>query len=91
MLRATTTMRPLYQPWPETLPDVPETAPPPSYQVSGSKPTSLDIPQRIEQKLAQYNASSNVFKRWLFELASWSTSAICIVSLRFGLLCQNDR
>jgi hypothetical protein len=54
-------------------------APPPSYRLSTHDSTSLDIPQRIEQKLAQYNTSQNVFKRWIFEIISWTTSAICMV------------
>ncbi|CAN9090268.1 unnamed protein product [Alternaria alternata] len=39
---------------------------------------SLDFTQRIERKLAVYNASDNVFKRWLFETASWLVSALCM-------------
>ncbi|KAF1911038.1 hypothetical protein BDU57DRAFT_108196 [Ampelomyces quisqualis] len=58
--------------------DVRENAPPPPYQVPGSSFASLDVPQRIERKLAQYNASSSVFKHWLFEIISWSTSAVYI-------------
>jgi hypothetical protein len=50
-----------------------KTAPPP-YQAAPR--TSLDITQRIEQKLARYNASQNVFKRWLFEILSVTTSAV---------------
>jgi hypothetical protein len=51
---------------------------PPSYQDCTRKSTSLDITQRIERKLAQYNASQNVFKRWLFEIFSVTTSACCM-------------
>jgi hypothetical protein len=32
--------------------------------------------QRIERKLAEYNASENLFKRWLFEILCWLASAI---------------
>jgi hypothetical protein len=32
----------------------------------------------LEKKLAEYNASDNVFKRWLFEIASWAVSAACM-------------
>ena len=53
---------------------------PPSYRVSVQNPSTLDIPQRLERKLAQYNASENVWKRWLFEIISWTASAACIVS-----------
>jgi hypothetical protein len=38
----------------------------------------LDIIQRLEKKLAEYNASQNVFKRWLFEIVSWLVSAVCM-------------
>ncbi|KAF2621564.1 hypothetical protein BU25DRAFT_233914 [Macroventuria anomochaeta] len=48
---------------------------PPSYRASVQTPPSLDISQRLERKLAQYNASQNVWKRWLFEIISWTTSA----------------
>ena len=51
--------------------------PPPLYRVSiHDKP--IDLPQRIEHKLARYNASQNVFNRWLFEVVSVTTSAICM-------------
>jgi hypothetical protein len=52
--------------------------PPPSYQTSVKTETPLDIPQRLERKLAQYNASQSIFKRWLFEILSVLTSAICM-------------
>jgi hypothetical protein len=39
---------------------------------------SLDFTQRLERKLAEYNASNNVFKRWLFEILCWLTSALCM-------------
>lgn len=38
----------------------------------------LDLTQRLEKKLANYNASQNIFKRWLIELASWTVSALCM-------------
>ncbi|KAH7093057.1 hypothetical protein FB567DRAFT_487165 [Paraphoma chrysanthemicola] len=41
----------------------------------------LDFTQRIERKLAEYNASQNVLKRWLFEIGSWLVSAICMGSI----------
>ncbi len=52
--------------------------PPPSYSAPSSKKSSLDITQRVERKLAEYNASENIIKRWLFEILSVSTSAICM-------------
>ncbi|KAF1845120.1 uncharacterized protein K460DRAFT_376610 [Cucurbitaria berberidis CBS 394.84] len=42
---------------------------------------SLEFTQRIERKLAAYNASENAFKRWLFEILSWLISAFCMVSI----------
>ncbi|EDU40877.1 DUF3176 domain containing protein [Pyrenophora tritici-repentis] len=42
---------------------------------------SLDFTQRIERALARYNASDNVFKRWLFETLSWLVSASCMVAI----------
>ncbi|RYN35047.1 hypothetical protein AA0119_g1162 [Alternaria tenuissima] len=42
---------------------------------------SLDFTQRAEKKLAEYNASDNVFKRWLFEIVSWCISAACMVAI----------
>jgi len=38
----------------------------------------LDVTQRIERKLAHYNASQNIFKRWLFEILSVTISACCV-------------
>ena len=43
--------------------------------------SSLDLTQRIERKLAEYNASNNVFKRWLFEMTSWCISAACMIAI----------
>jgi hypothetical protein len=53
-------------------------APPPSYQASIRQKPSLDLPQRLERKLARYNASENVVKRWMFEILSVATSAVCM-------------
>lgn len=53
---------------------------PPSYRASRPASISLDIPQRFERTLACYNASDSIWKRWLFEIVSWATSAACIVS-----------
>ncbi|XPS69558.1 hypothetical protein M3J09_001826 [Ascochyta lentis] len=62
----------------------------PSYRASLHQ-KSLDIPQRMEKKLARYNASQNVFKRWLFEIICWITSAACMGAI-IGILlyCQNE-
>jgi hypothetical protein len=53
---------------------------PPSYRASESVSTSLDITQRLERKLARYNASGSIWKRWLFEIIGWAASAACVVS-----------
>jgi hypothetical protein len=42
---------------------------------------SLDFTQRVERKLAEYNASQNLLKRWLFELLCWSVSAGCMAAI----------
>jgi len=41
----------------------------------------LDLTQRIEKKLAEYNASQNVFKRWVFEISSWCVSLFCMAAV----------
>jgi hypothetical protein len=51
---------------------------PPSYKASFQEEDSLENTQRIERGLARYNASPNVFKRWLFEILSVITSAFCM-------------
>jgi hypothetical protein len=43
--------------------------------------SSLDFTQRVEKKLAEYNASNNVFKRWLFGMMSWCISAACMIAI----------
>jgi len=54
--------------------------------------SSLDFTQRIERKLAEYNASQNVFKRWLFEILSWLVSALCMAAMVvIYLKLQNER
>lgn len=40
--------------------------------------SSLYLTQRFVRKLAKYNASQNVFKRWLFEIVSFTISALCM-------------
>jgi hypothetical protein len=42
---------------------------------------SLDLTQRLERRLAEYNASTNVFKRWLLEVVSWTISALCMIAI----------
>jgi hypothetical protein len=48
----------------------------PPLGVTTNNKSSLDYMQRIERKLAEYNASENLFKRWLFEILCWLASAI---------------
>jgi hypothetical protein len=50
----------------------------PDSDLPSTKKSSLDLTQRLERKLAEYNASENVFKRWLFEILSWVVSALCM-------------
>jgi hypothetical protein len=52
--------------------------PPNTYRAPVYEKRSLDFPSRLEQKLAQYNASQSILKRWLFEIISVTTSAICM-------------
>lgn len=42
---------------------------------------TLDLTQRLERKLAEYNASDNVFKRWILEVTSWMISAACLCAV----------
>ncbi|KAF2830651.1 hypothetical protein CC86DRAFT_283505 [Ophiobolus disseminans] len=42
---------------------------------------SLDFTQRIERKLAEYDASQSALKRWLFEIVSWCMSLVCMVAV----------
>ncbi|KAH4385328.1 hypothetical protein HBI24_128460 [Parastagonospora nodorum] len=63
---------------------------PPSYQDCTRESEPLDITQRIERRLAQYNASQNVFKRWLFEILSVTTSTCCIGAIIAILVSLGD-
>jgi hypothetical protein len=45
---------------------------------AAKKKNSLDLTQRLERKLVAYDASQNIFKRWLLEIASWLVSALCM-------------
>lgn len=49
-----------------------------SYDTTSGEKQSLDFTQRIERKLAAYNTSDNIFKRWLLEFSSWILSALCM-------------
>ncbi|CAI6323242.1 unnamed protein product [Periconia digitata] len=56
-----------------------------SYGESGSK-SSLDITQKLEKKLAELNASENVFKRWIYEIVTLSIAATCMAAIVVILL-----
>jgi hypothetical protein len=68
-----------------------DTEPPLSRTSIDKDKTSLDFTQRIERKLAKYNASDNVFKRWLFEIMSWLLSASCMVAMVFIYIRIRDQ
>ncbi|KAH7350469.1 hypothetical protein BKA66DRAFT_541071 [Pyrenochaeta sp. MPI-SDFR-AT-0127] len=53
--------------------------------------TSLDFTQRIERMLAEFNASENVIKRWLFEIISWFISASCMTAIVLIYVHIKDR
>lgn len=58
---------------------------------SDGEKASLDLTQRFERKLARYNASDNVFKKWLFEIVSWLISAISMVAIVLIYVKIQDR
>ncbi|KAH7093060.1 hypothetical protein FB567DRAFT_162614 [Paraphoma chrysanthemicola] len=66
-------------------------SPPPSYRASVKAGDSLDITQRLERKLARYNASQSALKRWLFEIVSVTTSAICMAVIIVILVSLKDQ
>lgn len=41
----------------------------------------MDLTQRLERKLAEFNASQNLLRRWLFKMLSWLIAAICMASI----------
>ncbi|EUC49125.1 hypothetical protein COCMIDRAFT_85359 [Bipolaris oryzae ATCC 44560] len=59
--------------------------PPKTYQATRDEKRRFDFPGRLEQKLAQYNASESTWKRWLFEIISVTISAACMGAI-IGLL-----
>ncbi|KAJ8113489.1 hypothetical protein OPT61_g4394 [Boeremia exigua] len=64
---------------------------PPSYRASVQGPSSLDFTQRFEKRLAEYNASQSVIKRWLFEITSWTLSAACMGAIVGILIYSQDQ
>ena len=56
-----------------------------------SEKATLDFTQRFERKLAEYNASNNFFKRWLFEISSWLVSAVSMGAIIGIYIWLQDR
>ncbi|KAF2678275.1 hypothetical protein K458DRAFT_317429 [Lentithecium fluviatile CBS 122367] len=63
---------------------------PPSFRESRLEKSSLDITQRLERKLAHLSASDNVLKRWMYELISWTISALSMGAIMGILLYLNN-
>lgn len=67
---------------------------PPSIEISGPIEEDVeDIPniaERIEKRLYQYSISGNIIKRWLFELISWTFSAVCMAAVIGVLITYKD-
>lgn len=57
----------------------------------GEEDSSLNIAQRIEDRLWHYSIHGNVFKKWLLETVSLSISAICMVLIVAVLIYLKDR
>jgi hypothetical protein len=55
--------------------------PPPLYSEIHEEKASLDITQKLEKKLAEFNGSENIFRRWLCEIVTWALSALCMVGI----------
>lgn len=67
--------------------------PPPPYSNVDLTPTqsSLDITQKLERNLAHLNASDNILKRWLYEVISWSISALSMAAIVGILVFCNSK
>jgi hypothetical protein len=53
--------------------------------------SSLNVAQRIEDRLWHYSIHGNLFKRWLLEIISWSISAVCMGAIVGVLICLQDK
>ena len=53
--------------------------------------SKLDGPQRLENKLAEFNSSRNVLKRWFFEITAWIVSALCLCAIVTTYIVVKDR
>lgn len=87
------TLRPQRHASPSTLRTKPPRAPISLHSEDSTKngKLTLDLTQRLERKLAEYNASNNVFKRWLLEIVTWTTSALCMFAVVGIYLHVNGR
>ncbi|CAN9085488.1 unnamed protein product [Alternaria alternata] len=67
---------------------------PPSIEISAPIEEDVeDIPniaERIEKRLYQYSISGNILKRWLFEIISWTFSAVCMAAVIGVLITYKD-
>ncbi|KAF1952534.1 hypothetical protein CC80DRAFT_596615 [Byssothecium circinans] len=52
---------------------------------------SLDITQKLERRLARLNTSNSVLKRWMYEIISWSISALCMGAIVGILVYLNNK
>ncbi|KAH7093058.1 hypothetical protein FB567DRAFT_162595 [Paraphoma chrysanthemicola] len=64
---------------------------PPSFGASLAEGSSLDFTQRLEHKLAQYDASQSVLRRWIIEIISVTTSALCMGAIIASLAVLKER
>jgi hypothetical protein len=60
------------------------------HRVGEDERSSLNITQRIEDKLWNYSIHGNIFKKWLLEIISWVISAICMGAIIGVLLGLKD-
>jgi hypothetical protein len=51
----------------------------------------LDFTQRLESKLAEFNNSDSVWKRWLFEIASLLVSMLCMCGIVAIYIYASDK
>lgn len=52
-----------------------------STEIAPTKIASLDLARLLEKKLAEFNASNHILKRWLLEISCCIVSAACLSSL----------
>jgi hypothetical protein len=74
--------------------DIPYQNTPPAYgthRAVDDEKTSLNITQRIEDKLWNYSIYGNIWKKWLLEIVSLAISAICMCVIIGVLFDLQDR